>query len=341
MLAGDDKRLEHARFVSRPPTRPQAPAENAASRVNAAPRLPAAIERTVRSTPADTSAPPRRPFLKWAGGKTLVVPRIRAALDDVDGDRLVEPFVGSGAVFLNLTRFRRLLLADANADLVALYRVVHTEMDALVAEARSLFTPANNTRDAYERLRSEFNAAPIGDLTRAARFIYLNRHGFNGLCRYNASGGFNVPFGRYASPGFPEAELRAVHARLAEAEQVEILHADFRSIFADQLAVGDVVYADPPYVPLSATASFTSYSADGFGESDQRALADAARTAAGRGTPVLLSNHDTPVVRALYEGAAFTSFPVRRSISRDGATRGAVAEVLALFHARGSHGRTG
>lgn len=272
-----------------------------------------------------------RPFLKWAGGKTRVVPRIRAALDGVAGERLVEPFVGSGAVFLNLPRFRRLLIADVNADLVALYRIVHTQLDALIAETRPLFTPSHNTRDAYERLRAELNAAPVGGIARAARFVYLNRHGFNGLCRYNAAGSFNAPFGRYVGPGFPEAELRATHTRLAEAEQVEILHTDFRAVFADRLAPGDVVYADPPYVPLSATASFTSYAADGFGAADQQALAAAARAAAARGIPVLLSNHDTPVVRALYEGAHITSFPVRRSISRDGATRGDVAEVLALF----------
>jgi DNA adenine methylase len=284
--------------------------------------------------PSHTPAPLHRPFLKWAGGKTLVVPRIRAALDAVGADRLVEPFVGSGAVFLNLPRFRRLLLADANADLVALYSFVHTEPDALVDAARALFTAANNTRTSYDRLRAELNAAPVGDLRRAARFIYLNRHGFNGLCRYNASGGFNVPFGRYKAPGFPEAELRAMHARLAEAEQVEILNVDFRAVFEERLEDGDVVYADPPYVPLSAAASFTSYSADGFGTADQQALADAARVAAARGIPVLLSNHDTPAVRDLYAGATITSFPVRRSISRDGSTRGEVAEVLALF--RGS-----
>ena len=260
-----------------------------------------------------------------------MVPRIRAALGSVDGDRLVEPFVGSGAVFLNLPRFRRLLLADANADLVALYRHVLTDPDGLLDEARALFTPSHNTREAYERLRGEFNAAAIGDPGRAARFIYLNRHGFNGLCRYNSSGGFNVPFGRYAGPTLPEIELRGMHRRLAEADVVDILHADFRVVFTEHLRDGDVVYADPPYVPLSATASFTSYSAEGFSETNQQELASAAYAASRRGIPVLLSNHDLPIVRALYDGASVTSFPVRRSISRDGATRGDVAEVLALY----------
>jgi DNA adenine methylase len=270
-------------------------------------------------------------LLKWAGGKTRVVPHIRAALEGNEAERLVEPFVGSGAVFLNLPRFRRLLIADANADLVALYRHVLAAPEELLAEARRLFTPAHNTRAAYETLRAEFNAAAIGDLARAARFLYLNRHGFNGLCRYNAAGGFNVPFGRYKGPTLPEAELRTMHRRLADADEVQLLHADFRVVFSDHLRAGDIVYADPPYVPLSATASFTSYAAKGFTAADQQDLAHAARGAARQGISVLLSNHDVPVVRALYAGAHVTSFPVRRSISRDGATRRVVAEVLALF----------
>jgi DNA adenine methylase len=272
-----------------------------------------------------------RPFLKWAGGKTRVVPHIRAALEGVEGDRLVEPFVGSGAVFLNLPRFRQLLLADANADLIAVYRHVLADPDGLLAEARGLFTPTHNSPDAYLGLRAEFNGLPVGEVARAARFLYLNRHGFNGLCRYNAAGGFNVPFGRYAGPKLPEAEIRTIHRRLAEAERVDLLHVDFRAVFAEHLRVGDVVYADPPYVPLSATASFTSYAREGFGAADQQALADAAREAARRRIPVILSNHDLPSVRALYAGASVTSFPVRRTISRDPATRRGVAEVLATF----------
>jgi DNA adenine methylase len=272
-----------------------------------------------------------RPFLKWAGGKTRVVPHIRRLLNGAPGDRLVEPFVGSGAVFLNLPRFPRLLLADANADLVGLYRHVADRVDDFVGEARRLFVPSNNERTAYFALRDEFNQSPAFGLRRAALFVYLNRHCFNGLCRYNAKGGFNVPFGRYATVGFPEEEIRRFHARLAAADEVRIEHADFRQVLREELRPGDVVYADPPYVPLSATASFTAYAEGGFGHEEQVALAQAAREAAERGVPVLLSNHDTPVVRDLYAGAEVESLPVRRSISRDGANRSDVAEVLAFM----------
>ncbi len=284
--------------------------------------------------PAVQSERVARSFLKWAGGKARVLPRIREALADLPGERLVEPFVGSGVVFLNLPRFRRLLLADVNADLVALYRLLHVDADALVARARTLFVPAHNAREAYLSLRAEFNATSVGTLERAALFLYLNRHGFNGLCRQNASGGFNVPFGRYASVYFPEAELRHAHARLAGAEEVRILEADFRTLLTTELADGDVVYADPPYVPLSLTASFTDYTAGGFGWSEQEALAQLAGRAAERGVPVVMSNHDLPEVRALYAGALLRSFPVRRSISRDAASRGDIREVLAVFRTR-------
>jgi DNA adenine methylase len=280
-------------------------------------------------------APPEesvnRPFLKWAGGKTRVMSHIRRALDAVPGDRLVEPFVGSGAVFLNLPRFRRLVLADANADLVGLYRLVAERPDDLVSEGRILFVPSNNERAAYFALRDEFNASTAFSLRRAALFVYLNRHGFNGLCRYNSSGGFNVPFGRNATIGFPEAEIRGFHTRLAAADEVRIVHADFRQVMREELCPGDVVYADPPYVPLSATASFTAYAEGGFGHAEQVALAEAARKAASRGVPVLLSNHDTAFVRELYAGAEVTSFPVRRSISRDAENRQSVSELLALM----------
>jgi DNA adenine methylase len=120
-----------------------------------------------------------RPFLKWAGGKTRVVPHIRRLLDGVPGDRLVEPFVGSGAVFLNLPRFRRLLLADANADLVGLFRHVAERPDDLVAAGRRLFVPANNERAAYFSLRDEFNRSPAFGLRRGDAPAQIHVHQFD------------------------------------------------------------------------------------------------------------------------------------------------------------------
>jgi DNA adenine methylase len=267
-----------------------------------------------------------KPFLKWAGGKARLAAQILALLPP--GERLVEPFVGSAALFLAAPH-RRALLADANGDLIAVYRTLQREGEGFIAACRPLFTPEANTRACYEARRAAFNAAR-DEGARARLFVYLNKHCYNGLCRYNKRGEFNVPFGRYAGPGFPEAELRAFLRRLAAAETT-FVHAPFAQVMA-QAEAGDVLYCDPPYVPLSATAHFTAYSAAPFGPAEQELLAEQARQLARRGVPVLISNHDTPATRALYHDATVVeALQVRRHISRDGATRASVGELLVLY----------
>ena len=265
-----------------------------------------------------------RPFLKWAGNKYRLIERIRALLPP--GRRLVEPFAGSAAVFLN-TDYPRYLIADNNADLINLYRILQAEGERFVRYCRRLFDPDANTPETYYRRRDEFNAT--GDPRRkAALFLYLNRHGYNGLCRYNARGGFNVPFGRYRRPYFPAAEMLAFHAR---ARRARFVHADFTRAF-DQLREGDVVYCDPPYVPLSPSASFTDYSAGGFDLAQQERLAKLAEAAARRGVPVLISNHNTPFTRQIYGNAARCErFQVQRHISCDVGRRHEAGELLAFY----------
>lgn len=268
---------------------------------------------------------PVRPFLKWAGNKYRIIEKIRRRLPP--GSRLVEPFAGSGAVFLN-TRYDSYLLADSNADLILLYRQLQQAGEAFVDCARELFQPQNNGETAYYRFREEFNATGA-TARRAALFVYLNRHGYNGLCRYNSGGGFNVPFGRYRKPYFPEREMLAFAER---AQQAEFVHADFRQVMVSARP-GDVIYCDPPYVPLSRTASFTTYSAGGFDLEAQHELAELARDAAERGIPVLISNHNTPFTQQTYNahGAQLSRFQVQRYISCNGAQRGKARELLALF----------
>ena len=268
---------------------------------------------------------PARPFLKWAGGKLRIVERIRETLPA--GARLVEPFVGSGAVFLN-TDYPEYILADRNGDLIQLYRVLKEGGAGFIGTCRALFTADNNDRDAYYRLRDEFNACTDPE-RRAALFLYLNRHGYNGLCRYNRKGAFNVPFGRYKRPYFPEREMHAFRDKAAHARFVE---TDFESVMA-AAADGDVIYCDPPYVPLSESANFTAYSTGGFSPEDQRRLARAAEQTAARGVPVAISNHDTEAIRSVYQAgrAAIAAFPVRRFISCNGGRRDPADELLALF----------
>lgn len=264
-----------------------------------------------------------RPFLKWAGGKFRVLDHILPKLPK--GKRLVEPFAGSVAVSLS-ANFPRFLVADANVDLVNLYRSIQADAPRFIREASLLFTREFNNREAFDNLRSEFNESS-DPFRRSALFVYLNRHGFNGLCRYNSKGRFNVPFGKYDNPGLPRDEIEAF-ATAAQAMTFE--SQDFLTTMS-QASSGDVVYCDPPYVPLSVTANFTSYSTDAFGFAHQKALAEKARQCAANGIPVVISNHDTPTSRALYNGAEIHSFDVRRFISSKASTRGNAPELLAIF----------
>ncbi len=266
-----------------------------------------------------------KPFLKWAGNKYAIIERIKRLLPE--SPRLIEPFAGSAAVFLG-TDYPSALLADSNADLIHLYQLLQKEGDAFIAYASELFTLENNREDNYYTLRSEFNSTD--DICRkSALFLYLNRHGYNGLCRYNAKGGFNVPFGRYGKPYFPRKEMVEFSAK---AKHAEFRVADFRSVMMEARA-GDVVYCDPPYVPLSRTANFTSYGTGKFGEAEQAALAILAESLAARGVTVVISNHDTEFTVQAYRNAALKRFDVQRNISCNGQNRGKAKELLALFTA--------
>jgi DNA adenine methylase len=267
----------------------------------------------------------QRPFLKWAGGKTKLVPAIGAVVP-VTARRLVEPFVGSGAVALNLGLPEN-LLADTNADLIGVYARLRDAPEAFIAECAGLFTPEGNSAAVYYQRREEFNAT-ADPARRAALFVYLNRHGYNGLCRYNARGGFNVPFGRYRAPYFPRDELHAFHALLRRST---LVHADFRAVLT-QAGAGDFVYCDPPYVPASATANFTAYARTAFGPAEQQELAAGCEAARRRGAIVALSNHDTLETRALYAGAdECHELLVRRQISCHGANRTKARELLVVY----------
>ena len=267
-----------------------------------------------------------RPFLKWAGGKYRLVERILAELPA--GPRLVEPFAGSAALFLNAP-FTRALICDRNQDLISLFRCVQDEGEDFIAYCREFFLPETNTLDAFLELRARFNAG--GDIReKSALLLYLNRHCFNGLVRYNSRGSFNVPFGRYIRPYFPEKELRAFWRKTRKTDTI-FAAEDFRAVFA-KLEPGDVVYCDPPYVPLSATAIVTAYTGGTFGPKDQDDLADLARQAADRGIPVIISNHDTEETRALYRPPArLTRFFSSRNISCNGAGRCPAPELLAVY----------
>ena len=266
-----------------------------------------------------------RPFLKWAGNKYRVLKHILPELPA--GECLVEPFAGSCAVFLN-TDFPRYLINDVNPDLIQLYRQLQKEGEPFIRYAQRLFTPRNNCEERYYQLRERFNTT-TNRREKAALFIYLNRHCYNGLCRYNRSHRFNVPFGRYKRPYFPGKEMRIFHAK---AKRAEFVCRDFREVM-EMAPAGGIIYADPPYIPLNETAHFTRYSSEEFNLEGQKDLAEHASRAARRGVPVLISNHDTPFARQIYRDARLLHFRVQRSISCNGKRRNEAAELLALYRA--------
>lgn len=244
------------------------------------------------------------------------------------GKRLVEPFLGSGAVFLN-THYDEYYLADCNADLIALFQHVQEHGINYINYCQSFFTPENNIRSAFDELRERFNtiAEPA---ERGALLLYLNRHSYNGLVRYNARGLYNVPFGKYRKPYFPLEEMVLFYEK-TQHHAMSFVAQNYDRTF-DELRHGDVVYADPPYVPLSLTASFTAYAGNVFAENEQRHLAHLAIMANEKGIPVLLSNHDTALTRELYAAACVQKFSVQRSISCHGSARTKAPELLAAFY---------
>ena len=264
-----------------------------------------------------------RAFLKWAGGKYPLLDDIKRHLPQ--GECLIEPFVGAGSVFLN-TDFSRYILADINSDLISLYNIVKTRTDEYVQASRELFMPETNQAEVYYRFREEFNASQ-DPFRRAVLFLYLNRFGYNGLCRYNLRGEFNVPFWRYKKPYFPEAELY----HFAEKAQNAEFHCLSYEECMNRADSNSVVYCDPPYAPLSATANFTAYHTNSFSPKEQAHLAEMAEKLVSKQIPVLISNHDTPDTREWYRAAKHFQVKVRRSISSNGGTRKKVNELLALY----------
>jgi DNA adenine methylase len=268
--------------------------------------------------------PELRPILKWAGGKRSLVPRILSELPP----RIrtyYEPFIGGAAIFLALAarkRFERAVIADRNPDLIELYQVVRDDAEGLLLRLEQL-QQRTSERDYYE-IRAK---RPRSALERAARLLYLNKTGYNGLYRVNSSGAFNVPYGRYKRPKVYDPErLRAVASAL---QGVDIFQSDFERA-CRRAAPGDAVYLDPPYLPVSRTASFAAYHSEAFGLQEHERLAKTFARLAGRGVSVVLSNSATPEAARLYAGFRVAEVRVRRPINSVAARRGAVSELLVV-----------
>jgi DNA adenine methylase len=277
-----------------------------------------------------------RPFLKWAGGKTALLPEILPRLPKKI-NTYYEPFVGGGAVFFALAaekRFEGANISDVNSELVEAYSTVGADPKGVIKVLKR--HAKKHCEDHYYAIRA-LNHTKLSRIERAARTIYLNRTGFNGLYRVNRKGLFNVPFGDYANPTIcNEENLIAVSSLLIAKLGAAAWNDDFTvgvAIRDFEIAVsdakrGDAVYFDPPYVPVSKTANFTAYSKGGFNDEEQARLRDCFARLYKRGVHVLLSNSDTPFVRKLYKGFKLEKVQAPRRINSKGGKRGNVGELL-------------
>lgn len=281
-----------------------------------------------------------RSLVKWPGGKGRVIPDLLQHLPKADC--LIEPFVGGASVFLN-TEYRRYVLGDINPDLINLYRQITHWPDEVIDYARYLFK-AYGDKDGYKWVRDDFNdrardcMAPhnmfengpdVGKVVRAAQFLYLNRHGYNGVVRYNRQGGYNVPFGKHKSPPyFPEEQIRLFSEKANDTKAI-FLCCSFKSTIKVMTSPDTVIYCDPPYLPESETANFTQYHSTPFGKKEHRQLV-AALLAANHewGAPVVISNSDTPETREIYQPFNLHEISVQRSVSTDKDNRNKAKEVI-------------
>jgi DNA adenine methylase len=262
--------------------------------------------------------------VKWVGGKSRILSQLTPLLPKgVELMRHVEPFVGGGALFF-ARRPTRALLADVNPQLCATYEAVRDQVDAVIEQLRVL--SAGHNPEHYYQIRHRYNhATRLTQAERAAMFVYLNKTCFNGLHRVNRRGEFNVPAGRYQNPRIlDEGTLRAASRELSKAE----LRCEGFEALLSYAKPGDFVYFDPPYEPVSETANFTAYAANGFGREDQERLRDVYAELDRRRCKLMLSNSDVPFIRDLYRKFRIDLVAAPRAINCDATRRGLVSEVV-------------
>ena len=260
----------------------------------------------------------QRGYLKWIGGKTRLLDQLLPHLPQ--GKRLVEPFVGSGAVFLN-TDFDEYLLADFNEDLINLHIAVRDNLKRVIKDTKELFK--HNDPIQYYKFRDEYNVSQDG-YERGVLLLYLNRHCFNGLVRYNTKGLYNASYGKYKNVYYPEDELRFFHER---SQNAIFKHQDFEQTLTE-VQEGDVVYCDPPYIPLNHTANFTNYNKEPFNMKHQVKLKSLLEELSDKGIKVSATNSNNQTVKDLYTGFTFEELDVMRLVGCKAESRGMITELL-------------
>jgi DNA adenine methylase len=268
-----------------------------------------------------------KPFVKWAGGKRQLVPTILAnhLPKNYNLQTYYEPFIGGGALLFSLQP-KKAVINDSNAELINCYKIIKNSLDELIEDLKN----HKNNEYYYYDIRDwdrEKNFKSKTEVQRASRIIFLNKTCYNGLFRVNSQGQFNVPFGKYKNPNILDiAVLKAVNKYLNE-NQVRILNSDFQEAVKDAKR-GDFIYLDPPYDPVSETASFTGYDVNGFNKQEQRRLKEVFDDLNSRGCHILLSNACTEFIEDLYKDYLHTKISAIRAINCNGKKRGKVDEIL-------------
>lgn len=268
------------------------------------------------------------PVLKWPGGKRSIASTIISHMPN-EYDSYYEPFAGGLAVYLQ-GGFKNSYLSDINPDIINLYKTILNQPELLIEELNK--QTYANTKEQFLTVRSWDRDSTWKELpahVKAARTIYLNRTCFNGLYRVNGKGQFNSPYGYYPNPLIkPETLIREMHSTFTKTA-TNITLASYDKALAS-VGEKDIVYLDPPYVPASKTASFTSYTKDQFKTSDQEKLAQTMKNLDSEGAFVIASNSDTPLTREIYEGFHFETIEVARRIGANKESRINVGEVLII-----------
>ncbi|MBD3260431.1 MAG: Dam family site-specific DNA-(adenine-N6)-methyltransferase [Candidatus Altiarchaeales archaeon] len=269
-----------------------------------------------------------KPFLKWVGGKQQLLNQYDQLFPKTF-DSYFEPFIGGGAVFFHLQQkgiTGNIRLSDSNEELINAYRVVRGHIDELIAMLK--FHQENHSKGYYYRIR-ELDRLPIklNHIERAARTLYLNKTCYNGLYRVNSKGQFNSPMGSYKNPNIAnESVLRQASEALQDAF---LMSGDFSGVLNWAMR-GDFVYFDPPYDPISDTANYTGYTANGFDDKDQFRLWVLFRDLTNRGCYCMLSNADTELVRDTYKHFRIETVQARRAVNSKAGKRGPINEVVIL-----------
>ncbi|MBF0777284.1 DNA adenine methylase [Streptococcus cuniculi] len=267
-----------------------------------------------------------QPFTKWTGGKRQLLPAIKPLIPD-NYNSYFEPFIGGGALFFELSP-EKAVINDFNHELINCYQQIKESPKKLIELL--IRHKENNSKEYYLELRSVDRDGRIDTMTkveRAARIMYMLRVDFNGLYRVNSKNQFNVPYGRYKNPKIVDSDLILSISQYLNSNNIKILTGDFEKS-VEAVKCGDFVYFDPPYIPLSETSSFTSYTHEGFSYDDQIRLRDCFKKLNEKGAFVMLSNSSSPIVEELYKDFNIHKIEAIRTNGAKSSSRGKISEII-------------